>query len=158
MFMARASGIWSSRAQVPLPDVAVEGGLSVDLVLVDVNGPVEELHDRLNQARMTPQASKRLVVGMGCEGGANRFAILLTPDLVALHREEPRQFPLEEIDFFAEEQIGQKHPALGVKLLQLCRCQFHDHFSTNWVIWTQWPNSPEMGAAVGFPTGTRAGC
>jgi len=37
---------------VPLPDIAVEGGLRIDLVLMHVDLFLEDLHDRLDQARM----------------------------------------------------------------------------------------------------------
>jgi len=58
--MARAAGIWSSFAQVavvlvPLPHVAVEGLLAVDLELVHVHVLAEQLDDRLHHARMARQ-------------------------------------------------------------------------------------------------------
>src|SRR3546814_17694217 len=52
---------------MPLPDVAVEGRLRVDLVLVHVNGTVEYLHHRIDQARVTAEPAEGLVEGMRSE-------------------------------------------------------------------------------------------
>src|SRR3546814_19175345 len=68
---------------MPLPDVAVEGRLGVDLVLMHVDGAVEYLHDGVDQARMPAEPPEGLVEGGGREGGsadARLFSeILLAP-------------------------------------------------------------------------------
>src|ERR1700724_581737 len=53
---------------VPLPDVALERRLGVDLELVDVDALAEQLHERLDQARMVRHQPERLVVGVGGKG------------------------------------------------------------------------------------------
>ena len=68
---------------VPLPDLAVERRLGVDLELVHVDRLAEQLLDRLDQARVGAEEAERLVVGMGRERGARR-AGLLAPDLLAV--------------------------------------------------------------------------
>src|SRR5437870_7762347 len=49
---------------VPLPDVAVEGRLGVDLDLMHVERFAEQLLDRLYEAGMGAEQAKPLIVGM----------------------------------------------------------------------------------------------
>jgi len=63
--------------------LAVEGGLGVHLVLVHVDGAVDELHHRLDQPRVASEAAERLVVGVGRERGAGDAA-RLAPHLLAV--------------------------------------------------------------------------
>src|SRR6059058_6594944 len=62
---------------VPLPHVAVERRLGVDLELMHVELLAEQLLDRLDQARMRAEQAKALVVGMRGKGGARRPGFLL---------------------------------------------------------------------------------
>src|SRR5438874_9488903 len=64
---------------MPLPDIALERGLGIDLELMDVNALAEQLHERRNQPRMVRHQAKSLVVGVRGECGAGR-AGLLAPD------------------------------------------------------------------------------
>ena len=73
---------------VPLPDVAVEGGLAVDLELVHVDVFAEELHDRLDHARMARQRRERIAVQVRGEVGAHHVAGLLAHVLGAALRIE----------------------------------------------------------------------
>src|SRR5215212_6737398 len=68
---------------VPLPELALEGRLGVDLELVDVDRLAEELLQRLDEARMARQDPERLVIGMRRERRSRRTG-LLAPDLGAL--------------------------------------------------------------------------
>src|SRR5262249_10762000 len=95
MFMWRAFGMLPSRSRhavvalpgaivlVPLPQLAVEGGLRVDLELVHVDVLAEELLQRLDQAWVPAENAERLVVGVGGERRARRTR-LFAPDLLAL--------------------------------------------------------------------------
>ena len=69
---------------VPLPDVAVEGRLAVDLELVHVELVAEQALHRLDHARMARQPGERLAVQVRREVGAHRVAALLA------HVVEPR--------------------------------------------------------------------
>ena len=66
---------------MPLPHVALERGLGVDLELVDVDAFVEQLPQRIDQPRMVRQQAKRFIICMRGEGGARR-AGLFAPDLL----------------------------------------------------------------------------
>src|SRR5450830_72630 len=59
---------------MPLPEVALEGGLGVELELVDVNLFAEQLPQRLDQARMPRQQAEHFTEGVGGEGGAPVFS------------------------------------------------------------------------------------
>ena len=68
---------------VPLPDIALERRLRVDLELVRVDPFPEDLLQRFDQPRMRPKQSKRLVIGVGGKSGPRR-AGLLPPHLGAI--------------------------------------------------------------------------
>ena len=72
---------------MPLPHLAVERRLRVDLELVHVELLAEHLFHGPDQARMRAQQTKRLVVGVRGECGARR-AGLLAPDLLAVGAED----------------------------------------------------------------------
>ncbi len=72
---------------VPLPDVALEGGLGVELELMDVDVLAEILLQRPDQPRMADQQAEHLAEGVRREGGARR-AGLLAPDLLAVGLED----------------------------------------------------------------------
>ena len=111
---------------MPLPDIPVEGGFAVDLVLMHVDRAVEQLHHRADQTRMLPQPAISLVVVMGGKSGAHRIAAGLAPDFRAVHGENLRQLAGQHIDFVLSEDVGQENPTLFIKLLQLFGVQLHD--------------------------------
>src|SRR3954452_16960450 len=57
---------------MPLPDIAVERRLGVDLELMHVELLAEQLLDRLDQTRMGAEQAKALIVGVRRKGGARR--------------------------------------------------------------------------------------
>ena len=109
---------------VPLPDVAVELGLRVDLVLVHVELLTEHLFDRRDHARMTTEQRERLVVGVRRERRARRTA-LLAPDLGTVRAEHLRRLLAQHADFLCREKIGQQQPAFVLELLHLRVGQSH---------------------------------
>src|SRR3954452_17460953 len=56
---------------VPLPDLALEGGLGVDLDLLDVELVAQELEGRLDQPRMPHHQLEARVPQMQPHGGAD---------------------------------------------------------------------------------------
>src|SRR5205823_5887019 len=66
---------------MPLPHVALERRLGVDLELVDVDALAEQLLKRIDQARMVGEQPKYFAVGVRGESGARR-AGLLAPDFL----------------------------------------------------------------------------
>ena len=72
---------------MPLPDVAFESGLGVELELVDVDALPEQLHQRFDQSRMARHDLKHLVElvsGKSCP----RRAGFLAPDFLAVELED----------------------------------------------------------------------
>ena len=114
---------------VPLPDLAVERGLGVHLVLVHVHGAVNELHDRLDEARVAPEAAERLVVGMGRERGA-RDAARLAPHLVAVEGVDLVGGGPQHRRLLGREARGEEQVALLVEPLELVWGQLHDESSS----------------------------
>ncbi len=118
---------------VPLPDVAVERGLGVDLVLVHVDRPAEDLHHRLDQPRMAAEAAKGFVVGVRGEGGA-RDAGLFAPDLVALERVNLGRGPFQHAHLVGVERVRQEQVAAALEFVELRVTQLH-------AIWPRWSRS-----------------
>src|SRR6516162_5155428 len=110
---------------VPLPNIAGERRLCVDLELMHVDFFTEELLDRLDHAWMRAEQAERLVVEMGGKGGARRTA-LLAPDLGPVGVIDRNRLAREKIHFFLAEQFRQEQPALAIEELDLLRRQFHD--------------------------------
>src|SRR5437762_2582727 len=67
---------------VPLPDIAVERRLGVDLKLMHVELLAEQLLYRLDEPRMRAEQAETLIVGMRGKGGARRAGFFL-PDFLA---------------------------------------------------------------------------
>ena len=110
---------------VPLPDVAVEGGLGVDLELVDVDRPAEHLHRRLHQARVAREPPVGVAVGVDAEGGAHGAALPLAHDLGALAREDRRQRGTQHGHLLCREELRQEEKALAVQGLALPGGEHH---------------------------------
>ena len=106
---------------VPLPLVAVERRLGVDLELVDVDVAVDELAHRLDEPRVPGQAAKRRVVGVGGECRPGGLAVLLTHHFAAVEgidfrRRAPQQGDLGRTEGVGQEQVAGvlELPGLGV--------------------------------------------
>src|SRR5438874_4922673 len=107
-FIARASGIWSSApgavVLVPLPDVAVERHLAVDLELVHVDVFAVELFHRLDHAGMAGQAGERLRVHVRGEARAHGVRALLADVLRPVLAEDGGHLGDEARDLVGREQ------------------------------------------------------
>ena len=99
---------------MPLPQLAVEGRLGVDLELVDVDRLAEELLDRLDQPRMGAEAAEGFVVGVGGEGRPRR-AGFLAPDLLAVGRVDLLGLRAEDGDLLLGEAVGEKKIAFTIE-------------------------------------------
>ena len=110
---------------VPLPDLAVESRLGVDLVLVHVHRSVHELHHRFDEAGMTAEAPEGLVVRVGGERRAGHAAGL-PPHLLAVHGVDLVRGPAQHGDLVRREAVGPEHVALVVEPRQFFRSQLHD--------------------------------
>ena len=109
---------------VPLPDIALERRLGVDLVLVHVELFAEHLLDRTDQARMIAEQAKRLVVGVGGERGSRRPG-LLAPHFLAVGRVDLLGLAAQDCDFLFRKAAGQEQPAFVMKLPELLCREFH---------------------------------
>ena len=98
---------------MPLPDVALERSLGIDLELVDVDAFAEQLLQRLDQARVMRHQPERLVVGVGGEGGARRTG-LLAPDL-AIAAENVLRLVAQDRDLLLGEAIRKEQVTLLVE-------------------------------------------
>src|SRR6266513_347167 len=110
---------------VPLPDVAVEGRLAVDLELVHVHVLAEQLLDRLDHAGMARELGERVAVQVRGEIGAHHVSRLLAHVLGAPLRVERRHLVVQDLDLLRREQAREEKIAVAVELLQLPRRQFH---------------------------------
>src|SRR5262249_7667578 len=110
---------------VPLPDVAGEGRLGVDLELMHVDLLAEDLFDRLDHAWMGAEHAERLLIEMGGNGRARRAAFL-APDLWSVGVVDGDGLARQEIDLLLAEQLGKKQPAFAVEMIDLLLGQSHD--------------------------------
>ena len=110
---------------VPLPHVAFERRLGVDLELVDVDAFAEHLPQRLHQARMMRHQTERFVVGMRRKGGARR-AGLFAPDFLAFACRIRSASVAQQRHFVLGKTAGKKQIALFVEGLDLVGAEFHD--------------------------------
>jgi hypothetical protein len=110
---------------VPLPDVAVEGHLSVDLELVHVHVFPEDLHDGIDHAGMARQPREGLAVHVRGEIGAHHVAGLLAHVLGPALRVQARHLVGEELDFLRREERGKEKVTVAIELLELLRGELH---------------------------------
>src|SRR6185312_4397495 len=110
---------------VPLPDVAVERGLPVDLELVDVGPVPEQLLGRLDEARAVHQRLEHRMIGVHGEGGAHHVAGLLADILLAALLEDAGNFRLQDLRLLRREIIRKEEISLVVELLELLRGELH---------------------------------
>ena len=104
---------------VPLPHIAVEGHLPVDLELVHVHGLAEDLDHRLDHAWMPGEAGEGMAVEMGGEVGPDRVAPPLADVLRPALGVEAGHLVEEHADLFRGEQTGKEQPSLAIKLFDL---------------------------------------
>ena len=84
---------------VPLPDIAGELGLRVDLELVHVDLFAEHLLQRFDEPGVAAEDREGLVIGVGGEGGARR-AGGFAPDFLAVLGVDLFAFLAQNRDFF----------------------------------------------------------
>ena len=109
---------------MPLPDIALEGSLGVELELVDVNGFAEQLHQRLDQPWMLRHHLENLIEFVRGKCGARR-AGLLAPDLLAIELEDVVGLGTQQRDLFLGEAIGEEDVTLFVEGLELLGTELH---------------------------------
>ena len=114
---------------VPLPDVAIEGRLAVDLELMHVHVFAVDLLHRLHHARMARELGEGIAVQVGGEVGAHHVAGLLAHVLGAPLRIERRHLVGEHLDFSGGEERREEEVAVAVEPLSLLRGKFHDSSS-----------------------------
>ena len=117
---------------MPLPDVAVEGHLAVDLELVHVYGLAEELHDRPDHARVARKPGERAAVQMCGEIGAYRFAILLAHIFRAALGKQARHLVAQHLHFCTREKAREEKVPVALEALDLLRCQSHVASFASW--------------------------
>jgi len=110
---------------VPLPDVAVERGLPVDLELVHVHRLAEDLHDGPDHPRMARQARERLAVQVRREVGADGIAAFLAHVLPPLLGVEPRDLVGQQANLLRREEAREEKVALAIETLELLGVQLH---------------------------------
>ena len=103
---------------MPLPDIAFKGGLGVELELVDIDRLAEQLHQRLDQARMARHHLEHLIELVRGKGGARR-AGFLAPDFRAVELEDVVGLGAQKRDLFFREAVGKEDVTLLVKGLEL---------------------------------------
>src|SRR5262249_58963131 len=96
---------------MPLPYVALERRLGVELELMDVDVLAEILLERTDEPRMAHQKAEHLVEGVRGKGGARR-AGLLAPDLLALGFQDRFALDAQQRDLLLGEAIGDEGEAL----------------------------------------------
>src|SRR5262245_66655536 len=117
---------------MPLPHVAFEGGLGVELELMNVDILAEQLPQRLNEARMPREQAEHLAEGVRGKRGP-RCPGLLAPDFLAVLRENTRGFRAKQRDLLLGEAIGEEHVTLLIEGLQLVGRQSHGaHSRKSW--------------------------
>ncbi len=109
---------------MPLPDVALEGGLGVELELVDVDALAEQLHQRFDQPRMARHHLEHLVELVRGKGGARR-AGLLAPDFLPVELEDVVGLDAQQRDLFLGEAVREEDVALLVEGLDLLGGKLH---------------------------------
>ena len=109
---------------VPLPDIALEGRLGVDLELVNVDALAEILLQRLDEPRMMAEDAKRFIVGVGGKGGARR-AGLLAPHFLAVAAINLLGFGAQDGNFVLAEATRKEEIPVLVEILELLRGKLH---------------------------------
>ena len=109
---------------VPLPDLAIEGGLRVDFELMHIHWLAEELLERLDEARVAAEDGEGLVISVGGEGRARR-ARFLAPDLLPVGVENTLCLRAQDGHLLLRKAIGKHEVPELVEVLQLFGCELH---------------------------------
>src|SRR4029077_11760135 len=109
---------------MPLPDVTLEGGLGVELELMDVELLAEQLLERRDKARVMREQAEDFVELVRGERGARR-AGFLPPDLGAVELEDRVALRAHQRDFVVGEAVGKIKIAKLVELTELLGGQSH---------------------------------
>ena len=109
---------------MPLPNVAFERGLGVELELVDVDLLAEQLPQRFDQSGVSRQQAEHLAEGVRGESGARR-AGFLAPDFLAVELEDVLGFHAQQRDLFLGKTIGEEDVALFVEGSKLLGRKLH---------------------------------
>src|SRR5262249_47965261 len=117
---------------VPLPDVAVEGHLAVDLELVHVHVLAEEVPDRLHHAWVARQLGERVAVHVRREVGAHHVAGLLAHGLRPALRVQSWDLVDEDLDLLVPEQARKVEIAIPIEPLCLLLGELHANTSSKW--------------------------
>jgi len=110
---------------MPLPDIAIEGLLAVDLELMHVDRLAKNLLHRLHHAGMTGELREHIAVRMRCETGAWCDAILLANDFGAMFGVDARDFVAQHLHFGSAKERREKQVSVAFELLALGGGQFH---------------------------------
>src|SRR5215472_6188898 len=110
---------------VPLPHVAIERHLAVDLELMHVHRFTEELHDRFHHPRMSSEPREWSAVQMRGEIRAHRVTAFLAHVLRPMLRIERRHFVAERLDLHGAEMARKEKIALTLERLKLCIGELH---------------------------------
>src|SRR2546426_8843293 len=105
----------------PLPHVAVEGHLAVDLELVHVDRLAEHLDDRLDHPRMAREPRERRAVHVRGEVRPHGVAALLADVLGAVLGIDPWHLVGQDLDLRRRELAGKEQIPVPVELLELGR-------------------------------------
>src|SRR6266480_1671083 len=136
---------------VPLPDVAVESHLAVNLELVHIQLFAEQLHDRLDHARMARELRERQAVHVRGEVRAHRVTALLANVLRPALGVEPRHLVYEDFDLAPREQAGKKEVAIALEPPDLFLTEFHAAFLLGGRSSTLLPTIPHYRAPESLP-------
>src|SRR5262249_22593612 len=111
---------------MPLPHVAIERHLPVDLELVHVNVLAEELNDRVDHARVARELGERQAVHVCGEVGAHGVTALLADILGTMLGVKARDFVAEHPDLFRPEQPWKEQEPVALEGVKLFPVDLHD--------------------------------
>src|SRR5215472_62839 len=110
---------------MPLPHVAIECHLAVDLELMHVHRFAEELHYWFHHPRMASETREWSAVQMRGEIRAHRVAAFLAHVLRPMLRVQRRHFVDERLDLRGAEMARQENIAVAIERLELGICELH---------------------------------
>ena len=110
---------------MPLPLLAFERGLGVDLELVHVDVAAEDLLHGLDQARVRGEPAVRFVVRLASERGARHAAALLAHDLLPFQLEDLVAVLAQHAHFVGREPVGKEEISVHVEGAELFGGQLH---------------------------------
>ena len=136
---------------MPLPHVAFESGLGIELELVDVDVLAEDLPHRLDQPRVPGEESEYIAEGMRGEGRSRR-AGFFPPDLLPVERKDALGFVAQKRDLFLAETIREEEKTLLFKFADLFGAEVHAFLPTcparSSLFYLTWWKNPKANAGV----------